>query len=331
MAVQRNKMRLLYLMRILLERTDEEHVMTASELVRALEGEYGIAAERKSIYSDIEALQDFGLDIVQRKGAGAGYCVAGRELEMPELKLLVDAVQASRFITGKKTEELIRKLESFTSKYQAQQLQRQVFIYNRPKTGNETIYYNVDYIHGAISRNVQVAFQYVEWDMKKRLRLRRDGAVYQVSPWALSWNAENYYLIAYEARSGGIRHYRVDRMRNMQVLDVKREGGEIFRDFDLAAFATKTFGMYGGRDETVTLRCRANLAGVILDRFGTDVMMIPEGEEFFRVAVLVSVSRQFFGWAAGIGPELEIAGPGRVRQEYAEYLQELVEQYRIQE
>lgn len=329
MAARTNKMRLLYLMKILQERTDEEHVMTASDLVRALQQECGITAERKSIYSDIEALQDFGLDIVQRKGAQPGYYVAGRELEMPELKLLVDAVQASRFITGKKTEELIRKLEGFTSRYQAQQLQRQVFIYNRPKTGNETIYYNVDYIHNAISRNVQITFQYVEWDMKKSPRLRRGGAVYQVSPWALSWNAENYYLIAYEAKSAGIRHYRVDRMRNMEILDVSREGREIFRDFDLAAFATKTFGMYGGQDETVTLRCRANLAGVILDRFGRDVMMIPEGEEFFRVDVLVSVSRQFFGWAAGIGPELEIAGPEWVRREYGEYLQRLVEQYRF--
>lgn len=152
MAVQTQKKKILCLMQILLERTDDEHSMSANDLCKALK-EYGLSAERKSIYSDIETLKDFGLDIIQLKGTNQGYYIGKRDFELPELKLLVDAVQSSKFITTKKSEELIKKLEGLASRYEAKQLQRQVFIYNRPKTGNETIYYNVDLIHSAIFKN----------------------------------------------------------------------------------------------------------------------------------------------------------------------------------
>lgn len=326
MAVQPQKMKTLFLMKILLDRTDETHMMSANELVSALL-EYGIKAERKSIYADIEALQQYGMDIVQQKGSKPGYYVASRLFELPELKLLVDAVQSSKFITTKKSEELIRKLESMSSKYDAQQLQRDVFIYNRPKTVNETIYYNVDQIHNALHSNAKITFQYAEWTTKKELRLKKDGAVYLVSPWALTWDDENYYLIAYDEKGDQIKHYRVDKMQNISVLEEARVGKEQFIDFDLAAFAKKTFGMYGGHDETVTLLCHNSLVGVILDRFGQNVPLVPVDEEYFYAKPVVAVSRQFFGWVTGIGEMLQITGPESVKLEYKAYLEKIMEKY----
>lgn len=328
MAAQNQKKKILCVLKILSECTDDSHVMTAAELCKALET-YGIKAERKSIYSDIEVLKDCGIDIVQLKGANSGYYIGKRKFELPELKLLVDAVQSSKFITIKKSEELIRKLENLASKYEAKQLQRQVYIYNRAKTGNETIYYNVDQIHEAIYKNVQITFHYAEWTVKKELQLKRNGALYKVSPWALTWDDENYYLIGYDESADKIKYFRVDKMLQVHLKYEKRTGKERFEDFDLAAFAKKTFAMYGGYDEEVLLLCHNTLAGVILDRFGRNVWMVPEDEEHFQVKVTVSVSQQFFGWVTGIGDQMMIAGPEHVKKEYAEYLQNVLKNYKI--
>lgn len=326
MAAQPQKMKTLYLMRILLEKTDEKHMMTANELAFALL-DYGYKAERKSIYSDIEALQSYGLDIVQQKGSNPGYYVASRDFELPELKLLVDAVQSSKFITTKKSAELIKKLEGMASKYDAQQLQRDVFIYNRPKTDNETIYYNVDQIHNALHSNAKITFQYAEWTTRKELQLKKKGSLYHVSPWALTWDDENYYLIAYDEEADCIKHYRVDKIQNISVLEEVRVGKESFLDFDLAAFAKKTFGMYGGYDETVTLLCHNSLVGVMLDRFGQGVPIVPVDEEHFYAKPLVVVSQQFFGWVTGLGNMVKISGPEKVKEEYKLYLNEIINNY----
>ena len=326
MAVQSNKMKTLYLMQILLQRTDEKHMMSANELAAALQ-EYGLKAERKSIYADIEALQGYGLDIVQQKGSNPGYYVASRNFELPELKLLVDAVQSSKFITTKKSAELIKKLESMASKYEAQQLQRDVFIYNRPKTDNETIYYNVDQIHNALHSNAKISYQYAEWTTQKELQLKKNGALYLVSPWALTWDDENYYLIAYDEAADCIKHYRVDKMQNIVVLEETRVGKEKFLDFDLAAFAKKTFGMYGGYDETVTILCHNSLVGVMLDRFGQDVPIVPVDDEHFYAKPLVAVSQQFFGWVTGLGNMVQITGPNNVKEEYKAYLSKIIMNY----
>lgn len=328
MAVQNQKKKLLAVMQILLQRTDENHTMSAQDICSALESTYGITAERKGIYADIEALQDIGLDIVQNKGRTPGYYVGSREFELAELKLLVDAVQASKFITSKKSEKLIKKLESLASVYEAQQLQRQVFICDRPKTENETIFYIVDQIHTALFENKQISFQYTEWTPKKELRVRKEGAYYELSPWALTWDSENYYLVAYDTESDMVKHYRVDKIKNLSILEEKRLGKEKFQSFDLPAFAKKTFAMYGGRDETISLRCKNHLAGVIIDRFGKDVMMIPDEKDSFKANVLVTVSNQFFGWLAGLGNEIQIIGPERVRNEYKAYLKMIYEQYK---
>ncbi|MXP78699.1 WYL domain-containing protein [Lachnospiraceae bacterium WCA-9-b2] len=326
MAVSQVKLRTLYIMKMLLEKTDEKYTMSAADIDKAL-CDYGMSADRKTVYNDIETLREFGMDVLQTKGSNSGYYIGSRKFELPELKLLVDAVQASKFISRKKSEELIRKLESLASEHDARQLQRNVFIYNRPKTGNETIYYNVDKIHTAILENRQIQYQYAEWTVKKELIPKKNGAVYTVSPWSLTWDDANYYLIAYDEASDCMKHYRVDKMQRTRVIRQERVGKERFQDFDLVEFSKKTFSMYGGHDEEVTLQCGNELIGVILDRFGTDVMIVPADEGQFRVRVLVAVSPQFFGWVTGIGVRLRIAGPERVQKEYKEYLEGIMEGY----
>ena len=206
-------------------------------------------------------------------------------------------------------------------------LSRYVFIVNRPKTENETVYYNVDYIHTAIYENKQIKFHYAEWTVKKELKFKKNGAFYVVSPWALTWDDENYYLVAYDAAAGIIKHYRVDKMRDSEIMEADRKGEASFKNFDLAAFAKKTFGMYGGVDAEVTLECRNELAGVVIDRFGHDVWMCPHGEDHVRARVPVAVSSQFFGWITGIGSGMRIVGPEDVRQQYKEYLQNVIQNY----
>ncbi|MBQ8803889.1 MAG: WYL domain-containing protein [Tyzzerella sp.] len=327
MAAQNQKKKLLAVMQILLQKTDEKHMMTALDIRSALKSVYGIDAERKSIYADVEALMDMGIDIVQSRGRAPGYYVASRDFELPELKLLVDAVQASKFITSNKSEKLIKKLEGLTSTYEAQQLQRQVFICDRPKTENEMIFYSVDDIHKALFENVQITFQYTEWTSQKELRLKKNGEYYVVSPWALIWADENYYLVAFDKKADMLKHYRVDKMKNLSLLKEKRLGKEKFQDFDLPAFAKKTFAMYGGYDEKVSLLCRNEMAGVMIDRFGKDVMMIPVDEAHFKVSALMTVSEQFFGWITGLGLGVKIVGPKNVREEYQNYLQGILKGY----
>ncbi len=327
MAAQDQKIRILYIMNILLERTDEGHLLNANEIMRILKAEHGIDSDRKTIYGAVETLQRFGLDVIQVKGKVSGYYIGSRSFELPELKLLVDAVQSSKFITGRKSEELIRKLETLTSRYEADKLQRQVFIYNRNKTFNETIYYGVDAIHEAIYQDRQITFQYAQWNAKKELVLRHDGDKYHISPWALSWDDENYYLIGYDKKADLIKHYRVDKMQHIALADEKREGEAHFRQFDPGAFAKKTFGMHSGTDERVTLLCSNELAGVIIDRFGQDVWMLPHGEEHFRAKVNVTVSRQFFGWLTGIGEQVRIEEPQTVQAAYKDYLKQILQRY----
>lgn len=326
MAISSVKLRMLYIMKILFEKTDEKHTLSAADIDRILHG-YGMSADRKTIYSDIETLKEFNIDILQTKGTNGGYYIGKRDFELPELKLLVDAVQSSKFISRKKSEELIKKLENLTSEHDAGLLQRNVFIYNRLKTGNETIYYNVDQIHEAISENRQIEYQYAEWTIQKKLVPKKDGAIYKVSPWSLTWDDENYYLIAYDEVSDGIKHYRVDKMQRVCCIDRERMGKEKFQNFDLAEFAKKTFGMYGGRDEMVTLVCHNEMAGVVLDRFGKDLMLIPVDEKHFRVHMSVAVSPQFFGWVTGVGRKMQIAAPEPVRTKYREYLQDILQEY----
>ena len=323
------KLKLLYLLKILTEQSDEEHCMSAQALIDALEA-YDIKAERKSIYDDIAQLMDFGYDIVLVKAkTGGGYYLAGREFELAELKLLVETVQASRFLTLKKSRELIAKIEKLASKSEAGQLQRQVYVANRIKTANESIYYIVDDIHRAIQNNEQITFQYLEWNLEKELVPRKDGKIYRISPWALTCKDENYYLIAHENESNSIKHFRVDKMGHIQVLTgIARQGAELFERFDIAAYANKTFGMFGGREEVVTLEFENRFIGVVLDRFGKEVSVRKRDTEHFSVRVQVALSGQFYGWITGLGAGAKITAPADVVEEYRIYLQGVIQQYK---
>ena len=327
MKMGQSSLKSFYIMQILLDRTDETHSLNATQIGQILRSEYGISVDRHTLYAEIEKLSNVGMDIIKLEGKTNGYYVASRQFELPELKLLVDAVQSSRFITRKKTEELIEKLETLCSKDEAKQLSSQVVVYNRPKAGNETIYYNVDKLHSAIYYNRQIKFRYVEWTVSKKQEYRHGGAFYFVSPLHLVWDDENYYLIAFDEKAGQTKHFRVDKMRSMELLETKRSPESQNDQTDLAGFARKTFGMFGGLDTQIRLRCKNHLAGVVIDRFGSDVWLIPQDQEYFTAIVTVTVSPQFFGWVTAIGRDMWIEGPEEVKAQYRQYLAEIVQAY----
>lgn len=327
MAKSRNqKAKILYLLKFLQERTDETHRVSMEDILSYLESN-DISAERKSIYADIETLKTFGYDILFQKGKEGGYFLASRSFELPELKLLADAVSASRFVTSKKSQELIRKLEQLTSKNEAVKLNRQLYVANRSKAVNESIFYNVDDIHEAIAANVKIKFQYFEWNVDKTMKLRREGEYYMVSPWRLLWDDENYYLIAFDDRDQMIKHFRIDKMLKVSLTTQKREGKESFEHFDLAGYSRKTFGMFAGESQTVTLSCKNYLAGVMIDRFGQEVSMRKKDEEHFYLRAEVAVSPQFFGWITGFGNSVRIEKPVEVVKEYGKWLAAIMSQY----
>ena len=323
------KLKIVYLIKILTEKTDEQHSITMNEIISELKA-YGVNAERKSLYNDIENLRQYGLDIVgEQHDRTYYYYLVSRQFELAELKLLVDSVQSAKFITERKTNQLIKKIEGLASEYQASQLQHQVYVSQRVKTTNEKIYYNVDKIHTAIDRNSMISFQYFQWNVKKEMVLRKDGEPYIVSPWALTWDDENYYLVGFDSEAGLIKHFRVDKMLRIALSNETREGREHFKKLDMADYARKSFGMFGGEEETVKLQVSNGLAGVIIDRFGKDVMMIPVDEDHFNVSVDVRVSRQFLGWVFSLGESVRILGPEAVVDQMKAEAQRLIGQYDI--
>jgi len=314
------KLKPLYIMDFLLRNSDEAHPVSISQIIAYLDSQ-GISAERKSIYSDIDALRFYGLDIVQSEaGRASGYYVASRDFELPELKLLVDSVQSSKFITHKKTASLIKKIEQLASLHEAQLLNRQVFVANRIKTMNESIYYNVDEIHSGISQNRKIRFKYFEYTVSKERQYRRDGAFYVVSPFAMTWDDENYYLVAYDSDACAIRHYRVDKMDRISVLDEPRDGLEAYNALDMAIYARKTFGMFTGAEETVSLRFENHLVGAVMDRLGRDAFIVPDGPDHFTVKTSVVVSPPFFAWVLGFGGSAQITAPASVVEKMKAHL-----------
>ena len=318
------KLKLLYIIKILKEYTDENHPITTKELIDKL-ALYDVSAERKSIYDDMARLQEFGYDIIQKDNRhGGGYYLASRDFELVELKLLVDAVQSSRFVTEKKSRQLIGKLEKLVNKHDSKQLHRQVYVAGRVKTDNESIYYQVDAIQKAITENKQIQFIYMEWNQKKELVPRREEK-YRVSPWILMWQEEKYYLVAYDHNSQALRHYRVDKLSEVETLEELREGQNIYENLNPVDYVNKAFGMFGAKEEDIILTFPERLVGVIIDRFGKEVSIRQKGE-LLRARVKVMTSPQFFAWVAGVGKELKIAGPDSACQEYKEWLEGLLKE-----
>ena len=311
----------------LLRSSDEEHPISTTQLLEEL-GKWDITAERKSIYDDMEQLRQLGLDVQLRKGRNGGWFVGQREFELAELKLLVDAVASSRFLTQRKSDALIHKLESLASVHQARQLQRQVYVDRRVKTMNEHIFYNVDKLHTAIAVNREVTFRYFEYNMRKQKVYRRDGERYRVTPFGLIWDSENYYLAGWDELRQDLRHYRVDKMDGIVITAIP---GSDRKEWDPEGYARRHFGMYAGRACRLTLRCAASLAGVVLDRFGQDAILIPDGEDFFTVTVELVVSPPLWGWLFGLGDGVEVLYPQWAAQEFRQRLEVLLRQYQRRE
>ena len=321
------KLKLYYLSRIMTEKTDDEHFITMPEIQKALEA-YDVTADRKSLYDDLEQLRVLGIDVIGEK-VGRSYCyhVGSKQFEIAELKLLVDAIQSSKFITERKSNELIRKLTGMASEYEAAELKRQVFVQGRVKTMNESIYYFVDDVHRAITENKKIRFDYMKWSPQKELIPHREKP-YVVSPWALSWDDENYYLIAYDEEADSIKHFRVDKMMSIEILDERRDGKDKFTQFDLAKYSRMSFGMFGGEATRVKIAFDNSLIGVFIDRFGKDITILPSEEEgWSEIAVDVALSRQFFGWIFAIGPKVKILGPKSVTDEFRKAIDDMKKTY----
>ena len=321
------KLKCLYLRQFLLENTDEAHPVTVSQMIDYL-ARHDIAAERKSIYDDIDGLRSYGLDIEYRKALDGGYFIANREFQLPELKLLVDAVQSSKFLSLRKSNELIAKLEKLASRHEAQALRRQVYVTHRIKNMNESIYYNVDALHSAIAAGSRITFRYFDWDMNGKKKYRHEGKRYRISPWALLWDDENYYLVGYDAEHAERRHYRVDKMESITQTGEERLGKELFAGFDPAAYSRKVFGMYGGEPQKVTLRFESSMSNIVFDRFGRELILTPDREGGFTVTVEVVPSPQFFAWLTGLGAPVKILSPQPIVQQFCNYLQSVLDAYR---
>ena len=317
------KLKILYLLDIFKTHTDEDTYITMEEIISLL-SKKGVSAERKSIYEDIALLNDYGAEIeFVRKH---GYHLLCREFELPELKLLVDAVQASKFITEKKSNQLIKKLESLTSKGNASELQHSVVMRERIKSMNESVFINVDIIQSAIKENKQITFRYFDWDIHKNRVFRHQGELYVVSPWALIWDDENYYLVAFDQKSEIFKHYRVDKMMTISVSSSDRQGFDNWTRFDVGAYSKKMFGMYGGEIKKVKLFCHESLLGVFIDRFGADLMLTP-ADDGFEVMVEACVSPVFLSWLMQFGNKVKVLYPEDVKTALCTLAKEIIDEY----
>ena len=326
MKGENQKLKMLYLAQLFFRETDENHGLTMPELIRRLH-ELGVNADRKTLYQDIALLRRFGMDILcSRVGNETLYQLVSREFELPELKLLVDSVQSSRFLTEKKSEALIGKLERLVSRYDAGQLSRQVHIAGRIKSMNESIYYTVDTLQSAIDQQRQIHFQYFQWNADKQPEFRHGGKIYDVGPWQLWLDNEKYYLIGYDADTEELRHYRVDKMKNIEITEDPRYGDPETFEADQAAYTRRLFGMYSGEPMRVLLQSSGDMLGALSDRFGMDIPLTPCAGGY-HVEVEAAVSPQFYAWVAGLGPGVQIISPRNAVKGMTDFARTLFRQY----
>ena len=322
------KLKLLYIRDYLHDNTDEEHPASVAQIISYLESN-NIFVERKTIYDDIAQLQLYGEDILLQRGKNGGYYCASREFDLPEIKMLVDSVQVSKFITEKQSMNLIKKLEHLANKYDADKLHRQVVVQNRVKTEQDNIFSNIDHISNAINTDKTVRFKYFYYNLQKRIEYKNDGKHYEISPFCLLWDNEHYYMLGYDAAAQKMKHYRVDRMKSVSATENKRLGKEEFAKIDISSYKKRVFNMYHGDEMTVEMRFTNGLINVVLDRFGKDTTIIPEKDgEHFRICVKVDVSNQFYSWVLGFPGECEVISPQEIRDDLKKIGQTIVKQYK---
>jgi len=318
------KLKIFYILDYLQRNSHQDHPVRAAELLSMLERQHNIICDRKTVYSDIAALQDYGVDIVSIPGKNGGYYIASRNFELPELKLLIDAVQSSRYLTAKKSRELIEKLCNQCSVHDAQLMRRDVLVSGRVKSMNETIYYNVDSIQEAIAQNKQITFRYFDWGLDGKRKYREKG--YVASPYGLCQDNENCYLLAHSPRHG-VTSYRVDRMTDIQVTADPRTPCPELTGKALTEHANRLFQMYAGDAANVKLRFHRSLTNVVIERFGRDTMLIPDGEDHFVFTVHVAVSPMFLSWVIGFGSKARILYPQSVVDACVEMCKSAMAQY----
>lgn len=321
------KMRILYLMDYLRRKTDENHPASMNDILDYLLS-CDIQAERKTIYDDMETLRLYGEDIVLSKGRYGGYFCASHKFDLREIKLLVDSVQSSKFIPEKQSLKLIGKLEELTNIYEAGELQRQVYVTNRVKSIRESVFINVDYIAEAINSDKAISFKYFTYNLRKEPEYRHDGKRYNISPFALIWDDENYYLLGYDNEEMRMKHFRVDKMDKITITQTSRAGTEEFSKVDMSQYNVKVFSMYSGNEETVKIKFRNNLVAVVIDRFGKNISIVPEDKEHFSISIRAQISPQFYAWLFGFADECEIISPAYVRDEYIKKLKQTAAKYR---
>ncbi len=318
------KLKIFYILDYLEKNSHENNPIRAAELIAMLDRQHNISCDRKTVYSDIAALQEYGIDIISIPGKNGGYYIASRSFELPELKLLIDAVQSSRYLTERKSRELIEKLCNLCNEQDAKLMRRNVLVSGRVKSMNETIYYNVDAIQEAIAQNRQITFRYFDWDFCGKRRYREKE--YLASPYGLCQDHENCYLLALSARHG-VTSYRVDRMTDIQLAQEYREHCPELTGKALNDHANKLFQMYSGDALNVKMRFHRDLINVVVDRFGKDTMLIPDGEEHFNFTVSVAVSPMFLSWVIGFGSKARILHPESVAEQCRRLCLEAMQQY----
>ncbi len=322
---EKQKQKLFRLLEILMRETDEEHGLSMAEIIKRL-SDYGISAERKSIYDDFMTLEELGYEVSHTATRPPKYMLETRIFEIAELKMLVDAVQASKFITAAKSREMINKLGLFAGSHRLRQLSRQVYVDDRVKTQNASSLYSIDSIHEAINGSRKLSFKYFDYNREKKKVFRRGGEPYRVDPCALIWDDEKYYLVAFDERDGARKNFRVDKMQDVIPLDEARSDSTEVSKFNPADYSKKIFGMYGGREELVTIECRERLAGVIIDMFGIGTVF-HKTDFGFSFSLRVMVSPTFFSWVLSFGCDMRILSPHSVREELAEHLRKISENY----
>ena len=319
---QNQKLKLLYLKQILENETDDDNKLSTKQLIDKLDS-YGISAERKSLYNDIECLINFGVDVIVEKTDSNYYCIGEREFELPELKLLVDSVQSSKFLTVKKSNSLIKKLESLCSTSQAAALQRQVFVADRVKNMNESIYKTIDYIQTAINSHKKIEFKYIKYSVSDKNVFKKDGAVYKSSAYALMLIDQYYYLLGFDSENQMFKHYRVDKIFGINITSEKNDGEKEFENIDIAKYEKRFFGMFGGKFEKVKLLAENDLTGVIVDKFGKNNIIMKVDENHFQINVDIAVSPQFFGWLTSFSGKIKIIAPQNVKEEFKKHLEKV--------
>lgn len=315
---ENQKLKLLILKDFLENQADEDHPVTIGDMIAHLQN-FDIQAERKSLYSDLEHLQQYGLDIISIKSNPNRYFLGERKFQLSELRFLVDACQASKFLSTKKSEGLIEELYSLTSHHQARKLRRQVTMAGRVKTANEEIYYNVDRLHDAIATGRTIRFRYFDWDVNHEKKYRPKK--YEVSPHALCCADDNYYLVA-TTPERGISHYRVDKMTAIETTEAKAE----IVHLDMANYGKSVFSMFHGEFLKVKLKFSKHLLGVVYDRFGSDIMVVPDGDHF-TLTTDIALSPLFFSWIANFGADIQILYPQPVIDQYLEFLNQAKANY----